>query len=293
MVKQIETITVDDAAYPPLLRETDMPPERLYVLGAIDMLQHTHLLAVVGSRKANTYGKQCAAVLLPPLVHAGIVLVSGLAYGIDAMAHRVCTNNLLPTIAVLGSGIDEPSIYPRPHVALAKSIIKYGGALVSEYPPGTPAYQSHFPARNRIIAGLCQATLIVQASHRSGSLITARLALESNREVCAVPGPITDPLSAGTNHLIQQGALPATGAQDIIDLFDIKKSVNKDNKTRAALSAAQTHLLDKLTHEPKHVDVLTASLHLPPHAISSMLIELELQGLVHHVGGMRYVLGKQ
>jgi DNA processing protein len=219
----IKIISEDSEYYPPLLREIHQPPKQLYVRGNLEVLQHPQLLAVVGSRHANYYGKQCIEKLLPPVIEAGVVIVSGLALGIDALSHQACVAAGKPTIAVLGSGIDDPSVYPKSHISLAHQIIDHGGAVISEYGPGTPSFRNHFPARNRIIAGLAHATLVVQAADRSGSLITARLTLEANRELVAVPGGITDPLAVGTNRLIHAGATPILQPQHLLDLFNIRR----------------------------------------------------------------------
>ena len=287
MSGEIRSITQDSEHYPPLLREIPQPPQQLYVRGNVALLQHTPLLAVVGSRKASPYGKQCIKYLLPEVVAAGVPIVSGLAFGIDSLAHRVCVEAQQPTIAVLGSGIDDHSIYPRTHISLAHQIITHGGVLVTEYPPGTAGYQSNFPERNRIIAGLCQATLIVQAARRSGSLITARCALESNRDVWAVPGNITDPLAQGTNYLITQGVTPITQPSDILQLLGIENVTPE--KSRAALSDEQLALLQFLSDTPQHIDTIITETALPPEKIAALLIELELTEHVQHVGGMQYV----
>ncbi len=287
MTHPIHILTLDSELYPPLLREIAQPPQQLYVRGNIDLLQHSPLLAVVGSRKASAYGKQCITQLLPPVIAAGVPLVSGLAFGVDSLAHRVCVDEQAPTIAVLGSGIDDPSIYPRSHMALAQQILHTNGALVSEYLPGTAAYKSNFPERNRIIAGLCQATLIIQAAKLSGSLITARFALESNRDVWAVPGNITDPLAQGTNYLISQGATPITSSTDILNLLGIASSTVE--KSRVNLNTEQLSLLRFLSDTPQHIDVLTIHTALPSEKIAAILVELELTEHVQHVGGMKYV----
>lgn len=284
---EIRSITQDSELYPPLLREIPQPPTELYIRGDSAILHHTPLLAVVGSRKASPYGKQCIKQLLPEVVAAGVPLVSGLAFGIDSLAHRVCVEALCPTIAVLGSGIDDQNIYPRSHISLAHQILAAGGALISEYPPGTVGYKSNFPERNRIIAGLCQATLIVQAARRSGSLITARWALESNRDVWAVPGNITDPLAQGTNYLIAQGALSITSAADILGQLGIAQAAPE--RLEADLSDEQLALLHFLSDTPQHIDAIIAQTSLPPEKIAALLIELELTEHAQHVGGMQYV----
>lgn len=218
-------ITRDDTAYPFLLREIHTPPQQLYFRGDITLLERTNMLAVVGSRNATPYGAEAVAKLLPPCIEAGITIASGMAYGIDTLAHRASVTVKAPTIAVLGAGVDDASLYPRENKNLAHEILHYGGLIISEYKPGTPPYASHFPARNRIVAGITYATLVIQAALRSGSLITARLAMESNREVLAVPGPITDPASEGTNMLIRDGATPILNATDILSIFEGKRTL--------------------------------------------------------------------
>lgn len=283
----VHIVTPDSEHYPSLLREIHFPPQQLYVRGNLELLQHSPLLAVVGSRKASAYGKACITHVLPEVVEAGVPLVSGLAFGIDSLAHRVCVEAHQPTIAVLGSGVDDRSIYPRVHIGLAQQIIRAGGALVSEYPPGTAGYKSNFPERNRIIAGLCYATLVVQATRLSGSLITAKCALESNREVWAVPGNITDPLAQGTNWLITQGARPVTAAEDILHLLGLEKRTA--TKSTDGLTDEQLALLKFVSDSPQHIDAITVQTSLPPEKIAGLLTELELLEHVQHVGGMKYV----
>lgn len=283
----IHLITYDSEQYPPLLREIAEPPSQLYVRGEPAILHHIPILAVVGSRKASAYGHRSAEKLLPPLFPDAI-LVSGLAFGIDARVARVSVAAAHPTIAVLGSGIDDASIYPRSHMSLAHHVLHHGGVLISEYPPGTPGYQSHFPARNRIIAGLASATLIVQAAARSGSLITARLALESNRDVCAVPGNITDPLAAGTNSLIRQGATPILKSDDLRELLHLPLSAAA-MAAAVTLTPVQHTIVQLLSDTPLHIDELSTRGQLTSADAAAQLSELELQGLVRHVGSMKYV----
>lgn len=286
--QDIVTITEESETYPPLLREIHDPPRQLYIRGDIDLLHHEPLLAVVGSRKASTYGKNCLVTLLTPLVQAGVPLVSGLAYGIDAAAHRLCVDYNQPTIAVLGSGVDDESIYPKANIKLVHAILNSAGTIISEYEPGTAPFLGHFPARNRIIAGLTAATLVVQAAARSGSLITARLALESGRDVCAVPGAINDPLAQGTNQLIKDGAASITAPEDILTLlgFDARAAAPERS---VSLTPAQQNIYDTISAEPIHVDDLAQITLLPTPVIAAELLQLELAGIVSHVGGMKYI----
>ncbi|MBS4207637.1 DNA-processing protein DprA [Bacillus sp. FJAT-50079] len=211
--KGISIIHLEDQEYPSILKEIHDPPFVLFTIGNKQLLQK-NMFAVVGARDANLYAKETLDLLIPPLIKRGFVIVSGLAKGTDTLAHARTIEHGGKTIAVLGGGFFH--LYPRENLRLANEM-KQDHLLVSEYPPIQKPEKWHFPMRNRIISGLAKGTLVVQAKSRSGSLITADFALESGREVFAVPGPIHHPLSAGTNHLIQQGAKLVLNAQDILD----------------------------------------------------------------------------
>lgn len=260
----------------------------LYLRGDPAVLSSPQLLAVVGSRRPNSYGRQCVSKILTPVVQVSLPLVSGLAYGIDSMAHRLCLEFGTPTIAVLGSGLDDGSIYPKIHAGLLHQIIDAGGSIISEYPAGTPPHLGQFPVRNRIIAGLCQATFVVQAAQRSGSLITARLALESGREVLAVPGAITDSLAAGVNFLIQQGATPVISAEDILNLYGLS-SPDIAEINQAKLTRDQKTVAAALGSQPLHIDELVEQTKLPSTVLAVALTELELMEIALNTGGMRYI----
>lgn len=286
MPDDIQIIEINHPLYPPLLKQISDAPERLFVRGSLEILSAPRLLAVVGSRRARSYGKQCIERILPPAVEAGVIIVSGMAFGIDGFAHQVAVDAHKPTIAVLGTGIDDASLYPRAHRYLAADILEHGGALVSEYEPGTPAYPGNFPARNRIIAGLCTMTAVVQASIRSGSLITARLALESGRDVCAVPGAITDPLNEGTNILIQQGAHPLLTAADLLQLYNLVPEAAAP--VDLELTLEQSRILTCLSPEPLHIDEIIQQSGLATETVSALITELELLGVITHNGGLNY-----
>ena len=286
MSQEIRLITDESEQYPPLLREISDAPGGLYIRGNTELLSHEPLFAVVGSRKASTYGRQAMRHVVQPVVRAGVPIVSGLAFGIDSMAHKLCVDHNIPTIAVLGGGIDDESLYPRRHISLAHQIIESGGALVSEYAPGTAALPHHFLARNRIIAGLAHVTLVVQAAERSGSLTTARLALDANRDVMAVPGNITDPLSAGTNRLIQQGAEPVVSGDDLLAYFNIAPA---EAETVLDLSSKQRLVVQHLSATPHHIDDLVEKTGLDAATIAVELTQLELLGVTENVGGAKYV----
>ncbi len=221
---QIQAINLFALSYPSQLLQIPDPPLILYCRGNIKLLEATSV-AIVGSRRASGYGKLVVDKLVTSLGGSELVIVSGLAYGIDSLSHQAAMNNKLPTIAVLGSGIDDDTIYPKANFYLAKDIIASGGLVVSEYPPHTPAMNYQFVARNRIIAGVAQVTVIVEAASRSGALLTADFATDFNRAVFAVPGQIFSPQSSGTNHLIQQGAQILCSEQDLLNEFNIDAKV--------------------------------------------------------------------
>ena len=212
--KEIKHVSLIDPAYPLLLKNIYDPPALLYYRGTLIMQKFT--LAIVGSRRMSSYGKRALEQIFEEMAGQDLTIVSGLAYGIDAYAHQLAIKHRLRTIAVLGSGPDDNSIYPRKHSSLAKEIIQKGGAVMSEFPPGTPGLQYHFPMRNRIISGLSHAVLVIEASEKSGSLITAQFALEQGRSVYALPGSIFCANSKGTNNLIKQGAGLLTNFNDLL-----------------------------------------------------------------------------
>lgn len=215
---EFEKITIQDKNYPPLLKEIHDPPQELYVWGNLKP-KEKYPLAVVGTRNVSQYGKQVTTELVTELAKQGLTIISGLALGIDGLAHQSALDTNARTIAVLGSGFYH--LYPREHKKLAENIVKSGGAVITEYPPDAKPTQKTFPARNRIIAGLALGVLVIEAPMRSGALITARHALEQNREVFAVPGSIYNKNSDGTNNLIKMGAKPVTNPEDILESFNI------------------------------------------------------------------------
>ncbi|HVM90908.1 MAG TPA: DNA-processing protein DprA, partial [Verrucomicrobiae bacterium] len=203
----IEYIPKDDTRFPPLLRHLSDPPNGLYLRGTLKDLPS---VSVVGTRRCTPYGRRAAREIVSGLVSSGLGIISGLALGIDGEAHAAALDAGGYTVAILATGIDDLTLYPREHVRLARRILESGGALLSESPPGSPSFKFAFPKRNRIIAGYAPATVIVEATQDSGSLITARLALEENRELLAVPGSIFSETAAGCHELIKLGAKPCT-----------------------------------------------------------------------------------
>lgn len=287
--QQISLLLPEDDAWPALLQEIAHPPRMLYVRG---MLPHseTLYLAMVGTRKITTYGRTVVLDLVPPLAAHGVVLVSGMAFGIDAAVHEAVVRAHKPTVAVLGSGLDERSLYPKAHALLADTIIAAGGGLISEYPPGTPALKQHFIARNRIIAGMCQGTVIVECDLHSGSLSTTNYALEQGRRVFAVPGPIYSPGSRGTNNLLKLGATPVTNAQDIfVDLNLPTTSVPEESTPHPVLNPHEQQILDILTKTPLLIDELIIRSGMNAQQCRTTLTFLELKGLAKNLGAGQYI----
>lgn len=279
------TVKRSDPAYPPLLAEIAQPPEQLFVRGSLEALAGP-CLAVVGTRTPSSYGKQVTPALVASLARAGITIVSGLAIGIDTLAHEAALDAGGQTVAVLGSGVDEPTLYPPQNRMLARRIVEQGGAIVSEFPEGTEPKPFHFPQRNRVIAGLSKGVLVIEAREKSGALITANFALEENRDVFAVPGPITVATSTGPNRLIAAGAQAVVHADAILDAWRI------EHLPLAAPSVAPNEpghpLLAHFPATPIHVDDLIRSSGLPAAHVNVELAKLELIGYIRNLGGGIY-----
>lgn len=282
----IHVLTWDDARYPANLKSLDNSPPVLYVRGSFHE-DDTWSVAIVGTRRASVYGREVTARLSGELARAGVTIISGLAIGIDTVAHRAALEAGRRTIAVLGSGVDQ--IYPPENRGLAAQIAA-NGAIISEYPLGTRPEANNFPPRNRVISGLSKAVVIVEAPRRSGALITARFAAEQGRDVFAVPGNIVNPGSAGCNELIQNGAAPLLSSQDVLDQLNLEHLVSVQHQQRLApTDPAEDQLLGHLSHEPIHVDDLVRSAELSPPQVASLLTMLELKGLIRQVGALSYV----
>lgn len=306
-VREIEgadVLVLDDGAYPALLREIPDPPVTLYVRGRWEECLDAPCVGIVGSRRCSAYGQNVALSLARELASRGVTIVSGLARGIDAAAHRGALEASGRTVAVLGTGLDE--VYPRDHRKLAAEILEHGGAFVTQFPLGTPPVAENFPYRNRIISGLSLGVVVVEASENSGSLITARLALEQGREVFAVPGSITSRYSFGTNFLIKgAGAKLVQAWQDIVAEFppEIAAAIlppetgKKKGAGRSAdlplpsdLSEPQRAVLRLLTtDEPVHVDSLSEATGLAASELSGVLLALEMRDLVRQLPGRCFV----
>ena len=283
-------ITLKDAAYPKLLREIHNPPALLYVKGKLTA-EDEFAVGVVGTRKISPYGRQVTPEIVRDLANSRLTVVSGLALGTDTLAHREALKCGGRTLAVLGSGINQQSVYPPANRGLAADIVKSGGALISENPFGTPPLKQNFPHRNRLIAGLSLGVLVVEAPAKSGALITAKFALEQNREIFAVPGSIYNPNSIGPNNLIKMGAKPATSAADILDGLSLTQAASfMENKRMIPDTREEAILLKYLGREPLHIDELKKICELDIAVIGGTLTMMEMKGKVRHLGGMYYVL---
>ena len=277
----IRWLARSDAAFPPRLAAIHDPPPGLFLRGSADpQLLAQPAVAVVGARSCTDYGAHVACMFGRELVVSGVLVVSGLARGVDGWAHRGALDAGGSTVAVLGCGIDRD--YPRAHAALAARIASTG-LLVSEYPPGVEPAPWRFPARNRIVAGLSAATLVVEARERSGALITADLALEEGRDVLAVPGEITSALSHGTNALIRLGATPATQVDDVLELLGLERRENPVDFPPGGSAAA---VLAAVDGGARTADELVRGTRLSAGAVAAALVELELAGLVSASSGV-------
>lgn len=282
----IKVIIWDDIEYPRLLKAVPHPPPVLYIRGEIHP-DDDWSVAVVGTRRATNYGKQVANDIVGFLGRNRITVVSGLARGIDGVAHDVALKSGGRTLAVLGSGVDI--IYPPEHRQLAERIMA-SGALISDYPPGTNVDAGNFPPRNRIISGLSRAVVVIEAGKKSGALITAAFAVEQGKDVFAVPGTIYAPQSSGTNLLIQQGAFPLLKPSNLLEVLDLT-SVDEQRNARTVLpsNATEAEIFNLLLLESLHVDEIQAKAKLPIEEVSAALTIMELKGMIKQVGSMRYM----
>jgi DNA processing protein len=287
---EIHLISQEDDFYPPLLREISDAPPLLYARGSLQVLIEKNPIALVGTRRPTRYGIDIARSLGRELAFAGIPTVSGMALGLDGESHRGTLEGKGHTIAVLGNGLADSCIAPRSHFSLMKQIILSGGCIISEFPPQTEASIGTFPARNRIIAGICRALVVIEAAHISGTLITARLALDYNREVFAVPGSIFSKLSEGSHTLIRSGASLITNVKDIIETLDLQETLSFSNPKALSedLSREEHLVLRSLEDGPKsRQEILTAS-QLEAHQLSIHLTMLEMNGCIKDMGNGLY-----
>jgi len=286
----VSVLTWDSPDYPPPLKNIPDPPTTLYVRGSLKP-EDEWAVAVVGTRRATTYGKECTQMLVRGLVENGVTVISGLAYGIDTEAHRTAVGAGGRTIAVLGCGVDI--VYPTDNRKLGQAVIEHG-ALVSEYPVGTNPDSGNFPRRNRIISGLSLGVLVVEGSIQSGARITADYALEQGRDVFAVPGSILRKSGAGPNYLIQNGARLVAHVNDILEELNLTM-ITHHAEARAVIpdNEVEATLLEQLSADPKHIDDLGQATGLPAADIASTLTMMELKGMVRQVGSMNYVIARE
>lgn len=298
-----DVLVIDDGTYPTMLREIDDPPIVLYVKGDWQACFDQPGIGVIGSRMCSTYGENASEMLARDLASRRLTIVSGLARGIDTAAHRGAIRGNGKTIAVIGTGID--SVYPKENTGLVREILAAGGCLVSQFPLGTPPLKDNFPYRNRIISGLSHGVLIVEASERSGSLITARLAMEQNREVMAVPGNITSSNSFGTNYLIKSGAKLVQQWQDVvaelpseisasilppkIDKVLAEEAIRQPELVPADMTSNELKIWELLNaDEPVHIDVLLESSGLSFGDLNTALVALDIRDLIRVLPGKHY-----
>jgi len=282
----VTVLTWDDDAYPAALRTVDAAPPVLYLRGQIAP-QDEWAVALVGTRRASAYGREVTQVLATELARHGVTIVSGLALGVDTVAHRAALEAGGRTLAVLGSGLDH--LYPPQNRGLAATIAGQG-AVISDYALGTRPDANNFPPRNRIISGLSRGVVIVEAGERSGALITARFAAEQGREVFAVPGSILHPGSAGCNALIQQGATPVLSVDDLLEQLNLLHLQDRiDARASVPADPQEEQLLALLSSEPTHIDEIMRGAKLSPASINGLLTVMELKGLVRQVAAMTYV----
>ena len=289
MEEKIKIIRLGDKEYPPLLKKISNPPKILYLKGKL--LKNEKCFAIVGTRRSSDYGKKIAFSIARDLSEAGLTIVSGMARGIDTSSHKGALERGGRTIAVLGTGIDKESIFPRENLNLARKILENKGCLVSEYPPGTPGLKQNFPQRNRIIAGLSLGVLVVEANFGSGALITANWAKIQGRKIFAVPGSIHFPNSKGCHFLIKQGAKLVESANDILKEFNLPCLTSGVKQVKGKTSEEQL-ILDVLKQENLHIDKIIEKTKLSSQTVSATLSLMEIEGKVKNLGGNVYALSR-
>jgi len=290
--EKIKTLTIDDPKYPKLLKQIYDPPLLIYYRGDLNAFSDFSL-AIVGTRKFTPYGEQVTEKITKDLVANNLAIVSGLAIGVDTLAHSAAVQAGGKTVAVLGCGLDRKKIYPSQNRYLADKIEDSGGIIISEYPLGAQPLREHFPQRNRLISGLSLAVLVIEAGEKSGSIITAMHALDQNRDVFAVPGNIYSDYSAGTNSLIKLGAKLVAGAKDIIEALNLTQAaVYSENKKIIPETPEEALILSRLSHEPVEIDELVRLTKLDASTINSTLTLMEMKGMIKNLGGLQYVLAR-
>ncbi|MFH1192245.1 MAG: DNA-processing protein DprA [bacterium] len=290
--EEISAITIKDKRYPVLLKEIYDAPAVIFYKGNIEVLGEPSV-GVVGSRKISLYAQQTTPFIVKELAKNGVVIVSGLALGVDTFAHQATVEVGGKTVAVLGGGLDKKNFYPPHNRDLAEKIIKTGGAVISEHSVGAPPLNFNFPQRNRIISGLSLGIIVIEAAERSGALITAKTALDQNREVFAVPGNIFQMNSFGANDLIKKGAHLVTSAGDIMEILEFKKvAVFAENKKIIPENPDEEKILAVLSSDPMHIDAICRAVNMEASALNSLLMMMEMKGMVKNFGGSMYVTQK-
>lgn len=291
--ENISVITIQDSDYPNILREIHNPPALLYYKGNKALFQ-TECLAIVGTRKMTSYGEQITLKLVPEISANQLTTVSGLALGVDTIVHHTTIQHNGHTIAVLGSSLDQKNLYPSSNRSLANNIIGKNGLIISEFPLDTMPMRHHFPIRNRIISGLSRGTLVIEAGESSGALITAKFALEQNREVFAVPGNITSLSSVGANNLIKQGATAINQAEDILEILNLQSiTTTSDKKTPEADNEQEKLILANLGFEPTHFNDLRKKTNLNTSELNATLSLMELTNKIKNIGHSKYIINYQ
>ena len=285
--EKIKQISIDDENYPKLLKKIPDAPKILYYRG--NLIADDQNFAIVGTRHPSPYGQQATLQIAGDIANAGLTIVSGMAPGIDTFAHKICVEKGKRNIAVLGTGLDEKSIYPQQNLPLAKKIIEAGGCLISELPPGTHGSNFTFPRRNRIIAGLSLGVLIVEAKEKSGSLITADYAKKYQKKIFAVPGQIFSTNSMGPNRLIREGAFLVENANNILNELGIKSSVG-NSKNFSDLTPQEQLILEALKEGPIYIDKIIEKTKLTTSAAATTLALMEISGKIRDLGGSVYCL---
>jgi DNA processing protein len=287
MFKEIREISIEDKNYPKILKKIKDPPRVLYYLGEIK--SEENCFAIVGARKCTNYGKEIAYQIASDLVEADLTIVSGFAPGIDTIAHKAAIEKGKRTIAVLGTGIDEKSIYPKSNLKLIDKILENGGAIISEFPLGTHGAKYTFPQRNRIISGLSLGVLVVEARMQSGALITANYAKEQGRKVFAVPGSIFSQTSKGCHFLIKNGAKLVESAEDILEELGIRKLevVRREIKGK---TPEENLILEVLKEGALDIEKIIEKTKLSPSRVASILSILEIEGKIKNLGGNIYAI---
>jgi len=285
---KIEIIKKSSRDYPKILKEIHNAPKQLYVRGNLPK-DHSLNFAIVGTRAASEYGRTLAFKIAKELAELGFNIVSGLALGIDTQAHLGALEGKGKTTAVMGSAIDDNSIYPSENLNLVKKIISSGGAVISEYEPGTKSEIWFFPERNRIISGLSRGVLVVEAPEKSGALITARAALEQNREVFAIPGSIFSKNSFGANNLIKSGAKMVTTVNDILEELNLTNlKVEKRSEEKENLTEKEKIILNIIEKEPIHIDKICEASKIAVSQTLSIVSLLEIRGIIKNIGGGKF-----